>query len=220
MANKALCVGINDYPVDGADLQGCVNDANAWADLLVERFDFPRSQVRLLTDRRAKKAAILDGLKKLLAGAKKGDILAFTNSSHGSYIPDKENDEPDGYDETICPWDVRDAQITDDELRRILEDIPTGVRFTMVSRLVSFRQRHAGRARGGHSRAAVPGQATRSIPQPRSDPAHASPAGLAQHETARAHRHSVGNAARPRLGLPRRRVLVRRADRVEVPTVR
>ena len=35
MANKALCVGINDYPIDGADLQGCVNDANAWADLLV-----------------------------------------------------------------------------------------------------------------------------------------------------------------------------------------
>jgi metacaspase-1 len=133
MANKALCVGINDYPVDGADLQGCVNDANAWADLLVDRFDFPRSQVRVLTDRRAKKAAILDGLKKLLAGAKAGDIIAFTNSSHGSYIPDRQDDEPDGYDETICPWDVRDAQITDDELRRILADIPTGVRFTMVS---------------------------------------------------------------------------------------
>ena len=133
MANRALCVGINDYPVEGADLQGCVNDANAWADLLVTRFDFPRTRVKLLLDRRAKKKAILDGLKSMIAGSKAGDILVFTNSSHGSYVPDKQDDEPDGYDETMCPWDVEDAQITDDELRGILEDIPTGVRFTLVS---------------------------------------------------------------------------------------
>ncbi len=133
MVNKALCVGINDYPVDGADLQGCVNDANAWADLLTKRFDFPGSSVKLLTDRGAKKKAIVDGLKNLIAGASAGDILVFTNSSHGSYIPDKDDDEPDRYDETMCPWDVKDAQITDDELRGILEDIPRGVRFTLVS---------------------------------------------------------------------------------------
>jgi len=133
VANKALCVGINDYPVDGADLQGCVNDANAWADLLVTRFDFSRGSVKMLTDRRAKKKPILDGLKSLIAGSKEGDILVFTNSSHGSYIPDTDDDEPEGYDETMCPWDVKDAQITDDELRGILEDIPRGVRFTLIS---------------------------------------------------------------------------------------
>ena len=37
MAKRAFCVGINDYPYDGSDLNGCVNDANAWADLLIER---------------------------------------------------------------------------------------------------------------------------------------------------------------------------------------
>lgn len=26
---RALCVGINDYPYDGNDLNGCVNDAKA-----------------------------------------------------------------------------------------------------------------------------------------------------------------------------------------------
>ena len=133
MANRALCVGINDYPVDGADLAGCVNDANAWADLLATRFDFPRSSVKVLTDRRAKKKPILDGIKALIAGAKEGDILVFTNSSHGSYLPDTDDDEPEGYDETLCPWDVEDAQITDDELRVILADIPSGVRFTFIS---------------------------------------------------------------------------------------
>lgn len=133
MANGALCVGINDYPVDGADLAGCVNDATAWADLLTKRFDFPGSSVKLLTDRRARKKPILDGLKTLIAGAAAGDLLVFTNSSHGSYLPDRDDDEPDSYDETICPWDVKEAQITDDELREVLADIPRGVRFTLVS---------------------------------------------------------------------------------------
>lgn len=133
MANRALCVGINDYPVDGADLQGCVNDANDWADLLVARFDFPRGSVKMLRDRQAKKKAIVEGLKAMLAGAREGDVLVFTNSSHGSYIPDTADDEPDGYDEILCPWDIRDEQLTDDELREVLEDIPRGVRFTMVS---------------------------------------------------------------------------------------
>ena len=34
MALKALCVGINDYPIANADLRGCVNDAKAWANTL------------------------------------------------------------------------------------------------------------------------------------------------------------------------------------------
>jgi hypothetical protein len=33
MAKRAFCVGINDYPYDGSDLNGCINDARAWADL-------------------------------------------------------------------------------------------------------------------------------------------------------------------------------------------
>ena len=134
MTNRALCVGINDYPVAGADLMGCVNDARAWAELLRERFDFPHRNVRVLTDRRATKAAILGALKDhVLAGARRGDVLVFTNSSHGSYVPDREDDEPDGYDETMCPYDVRTAQITDDELREILADVPRGVRMTVIS---------------------------------------------------------------------------------------
>lgn len=133
MANRALCVGINDYPVDGSDLAGCVNDARGWADLLTRRFDFPRSSVRVVTDRQATKKRILDELGKLLAGAAADDVLVFTNSSHGSYIPDTDKDEPDRYDETLCPYDVHEGQITDDDLRGLLAEIPKGVRFTMVS---------------------------------------------------------------------------------------
>jgi len=133
MANKALCVGINDYPIEGADLMGCVNDASAWAGLLMDRYDFARRNVKMLTDSRATKAAIVGGIDWLLTDVQAGDVLVFTNSSHGSYIPDKEDDEPDGYDETMCPYDSRDAQLTDDELRVFLAEVPDGVHLTLIS---------------------------------------------------------------------------------------
>ena len=40
MTKKALCVGINDYPIAGMDLKGCVNDAKAWSTLLRKHYDF------------------------------------------------------------------------------------------------------------------------------------------------------------------------------------
>src|SRR5207247_9505185 len=88
MAKKAFCVGINDYPIDGADLKGCVNDAESWGSLLRDHFDFPSADIRVVTDAEATKANVLAGLKDLLAGAGQGDVLVFTNSSHGSQIPD------------------------------------------------------------------------------------------------------------------------------------
>lgn len=30
MANRAPCIGVNDYPGSGMDLRGCVNDAKDW----------------------------------------------------------------------------------------------------------------------------------------------------------------------------------------------
>ena len=69
MSKKAFCVGINDYPYPGYDLYGCVNDANAWAHLLIDHYDFPRSNVNIITDSQATKQNIVNGLKDLLKGA-------------------------------------------------------------------------------------------------------------------------------------------------------
>lgn len=132
MAKKALCVGINDYPYEGNDLKGCVNDALAWADLLVGHFDFPRPDVKVLTDRQATKRNIMAGLRNLLAGATSGDVLVFANSSHGTYVADTSGDEPK-YDEAICPYDVARNLILDDELRALFADLPRGVRLTVIS---------------------------------------------------------------------------------------
>ncbi len=132
MVKKAFCVGINDYPIDGADLKGCVNDAQQWASLLTDHFDFPPSDVRVMTDSQATKANILGGLKDLLAGASSGDVLVFTNSSHGSQIPDTSGDEPT-YDEVMCPYDIRDNALVDDELRELFAGLPKGIRLTVIS---------------------------------------------------------------------------------------
>lgn len=132
MSKKALCVGINDYPYNGNDLKGCVNDANDWAQLLIKQYDFPSSDVQLLIDAQAKKAAVIAALKHLLTGAQAGDILVFTNSSHGTYVTEKGGDEPN-YDEAICPYNIDANLIVDDELRELFTPVPKGVRLTVIS---------------------------------------------------------------------------------------
>lgn len=131
MTRKALCVGINDYPFGEAnDLRGCINDANDWASLLKDNFDF--TDVKQLLNDAATSSNIIAHLKQLLSGAKAGDVLVFTNASHGTYLADTDKDEPK-FDEAICPHDCDSNLIIDDDLRLLFADIPKGVRFTVIS---------------------------------------------------------------------------------------
>ncbi|HEY5885339.1 MAG TPA: caspase family protein [Pyrinomonadaceae bacterium] len=131
MTKKALCVGINDYPFGEAnDLRGCVNDANDWSNLLRNHFDF--TDVKQLLNSDATKENIVAGLEDLLAGATNGDVLVFTNASHGTYLADKNGDEPK-FDEAICPYDTDSELLVDDELRNLFLNIPNGVRLTVIS---------------------------------------------------------------------------------------
>ncbi len=59
MANRAICVGINDYPGTNMDLAGCVNDAKDWQALLERR----GYRVDALHDREATRARIVDALR-------------------------------------------------------------------------------------------------------------------------------------------------------------
>ena len=128
---RALCVGINDYPYDGNDLNGCVNDAHAWAELLTKRYGFGASDVRVMTDAEATKRNVIAALKDLLSGAQSGDVLVFQNSSHGSYVADRSGDE-ETYDEILCPYDIESNHIVDDELRGLISGLRTGVRLTVI----------------------------------------------------------------------------------------
>jgi len=139
MAKKALLVGINDYAPVGAggpDLRGCVNDVRDMANTLNVLGIVPAvpASMRILTDARATRAAILDGLRWLVAGAKKGDTLVFHYSGHGSQVVDVSGDEPlDKKDETICPHDYASAgMIKDDDLRAVISGLARGANLDVL----------------------------------------------------------------------------------------
>lgn len=124
MAKKklAVCAGLN-YPGTDAALAGCINDANDWAAALVER----GYEVRKLYE--PTKAELLAELKAMVARSSYGDRLAFTYSGHGSWVPDRDGDEPDGRDEVLVCKDYRaGGLLTDDELHQVFTQTPWGVR--------------------------------------------------------------------------------------------
>lgn len=130
MAKKALCIGINDYPGTQNDLSGCVNDANDWAAELAGR----GFAVTRLLDGQATKAAMAAAIGALVSGAASGDSVVITYSGHGTWVPDRSGDEPDGRDEGLCPWDIAAAgPLLDDDIGRLFARRAAGVRVLLLS---------------------------------------------------------------------------------------
>src|SRR5690349_8629546 len=99
---RALLVGINSYP--GQRLTGCVNDVTAMAEFLVARCGFAKSDIRILVDNRADKAAIIERLGWLLGGLQKGGRILFHYSGHGVKIASRNAiGDVHHIDEAICP---------------------------------------------------------------------------------------------------------------------
>ncbi|MEO5353402.1 MAG: caspase family protein [Magnetococcus sp. XQGC-1] len=148
MAKKALLVGINQYAHINP-LSGCVNDVKDMANTLTSLGIVPAQpgSMRILTDGNATRANILEGLKWLVSGAKRGDLLVFHYSGHGSYVVDTSGDEVDGKDETICPQDMRVDRdmITDDTLA----DLFKGINPNEVTLEVILDSCHSGTATRG-----------------------------------------------------------------------
>jgi hypothetical protein len=150
VTKKALCIGIDDYGhvrglgMRDLNLKGCVNDANAWADLLVNHYDFTRDDIKFLTDAEATKKNIIKGIKDLLAGAQSGDVLVLTNSSHGTYsayvtgdgkvdsAEEQQKREIRKNNAAFCPHDYPEL-IIDDELRELFDGVKTGVNTTFIA---------------------------------------------------------------------------------------
>lgn len=129
MAKRALCVGINDYPGTNQDLNGCINDAADWQELLEAR----GYHVERLIDAQATRAAIVDGLTRLVENAGADDSLVFTFSGHGSWLPDDDSDEPDARDEMLCPHDVmKDQYLLDDDLHALFSRKPEQARLYVI----------------------------------------------------------------------------------------
>lgn len=132
---KALLVGINKYKIPGANLNGCVNDVTNLRDILLKYFGFDISDIKVITDERATKKAILDGLNWLCDGARANDSILFQFSGHGSQIVDKNGDEyKDNLDEILCPHDMDwdGTYIVDDELNEIFSKLDPKVNIDII----------------------------------------------------------------------------------------
>ncbi len=131
---RALLIGINDYAAAGnpsaprgiRNLEGAVNDVTAMREMLLARYGFEDPDVLVLTDQEATREAILQSIQNHLeAPAKKGDVLLFYFSGHGSQVLNSRSDEPDHMDETIVPADALGGKpdIRDKELRALFNRI-------------------------------------------------------------------------------------------------
>lgn len=130
MAKQALCIGINDYPGTGMDLQGCVNDARDWAQELQQR----GFTVSMLLDGQATKSAMAQAMGSVIEQAQPGDLVVITYSGHGTYVPDMDDEEVDGLDEALCPYDIRSqGALTDDEIHELFLRRQPKVKLVLIS---------------------------------------------------------------------------------------
>lgn len=121
MDKAALLIGIN-YKNTNHELNGCINDVNDVKQVLISQYSFNKKNIKIISDDTTNpptRQNIMNGIDWLIEKNKNGcSSLWFHYSGHGSYILDKNNDETDGYDETIYTLDNK--EITDDELNKML----------------------------------------------------------------------------------------------------
>jgi hypothetical protein len=122
---RALLIGIDSYPnfPEQAQLAGCVNDVEAMAGLLINRFSFPAANVERVVDGAATQAGIRAALGRLVEQAGAHDVVVIHYAGHGSRMADPK--APDGMDETIVPSDsgrapFENRDICDAEIHRWL----------------------------------------------------------------------------------------------------
>ncbi|XP_076902020.1 metacaspase-1-like [Bidens hawaiensis] len=119
-------------------LKGTNYDVISMKDLLVKRFRFPKSSIRILAEMdpypHPTKRNIQEALRWLVKDNQPGDSLVFYFSGHGLRQPDFFDDEIDGFDETICPLDFRTAgMIVDNEINdTIVRPLKDGVKLHAI----------------------------------------------------------------------------------------
>jgi len=137
MTKRAVVVGINDYT--GIDSSGssnlgcCVADATSVVDLLQTAFGFDSSDMVVLKDRAATRAAVMSALTNMVNAGQAGDVACFYYSGHGSIQPAAPNDPNcERFYESICT--ATRPFLTDSDLFSIANRLqPSAVNFTVIA---------------------------------------------------------------------------------------
>lgn len=130
--STALCIGLNSvdpghYQGWSGELEACEADARDMATLA--RAAGVKDVTTLLTAQ-AGRRPVLNAIQAAADRLTAGDFFLLTYSGHGGQLPDRNNDEPDGQDETWCLFD---GELVDDELFMALSQFTDGVRIVVLS---------------------------------------------------------------------------------------
>ncbi len=127
---KALLVGINEYPDPGSSLQACHNDVALFRSVLENTYGFPPESILEVKDRQATAAGLTRAIKEhLIQGTQEGDVVVFFYAGHGTNVKDLDGDEADGVDEALVTYDFDEQDpktwFTDDLIFELFSRIPT-----------------------------------------------------------------------------------------------
>lgn len=102
----ALIVAVGNYPEStGWQKIHAENDARMMEELLMHQ-GFEKRNITILENEKATREGILKAINQyLIERAAPGDVLFFQFSGHGQQIADDNQDELDGFDEAIVPFD-------------------------------------------------------------------------------------------------------------------
>ena len=123
----SLSFGINKYSNPANNLEGCVNDATTWRNILKDKYGF---DTKLLLDSDVTSSNFTNLIIELTKKCVSDDVFVLTYSGHGSSVVDKNGDEPDGKDECICLYD---RFFIDDEIKSLFDKFIKGVRICFIS---------------------------------------------------------------------------------------
>ena len=123
-----LSLGINDYPGNNNDLQGCANDSFELSHRLRNVYYYDESG--LIQDTRATVARFTQAILALAAKAVAGDWVTITFSGHGTSVVCTHGDEADGRDEAFCLYD---GILLDNDMGRLMDAFKPGVMVTIFA---------------------------------------------------------------------------------------
>ncbi|KAJ6853981.1 metacaspase-9 [Iris pallida] len=131
----ATLVGCNYFNTRN-ELRGCINDVVSMRELIVGRFGFDPADVVVITDEPGSEVQptgknIREALRAMVDRAEAGDVLFFHYSGHGTLIPAAKPHHGHKRDEAIVPVDFN--LITDVDFRQLVDRLPAGVSFTIIS---------------------------------------------------------------------------------------
>lgn len=127
----SLHIGINNVdPAHYEGWEGSLVACEADAEDMEAIADSQNFTTHRLWTAKATRSAVFAALHEFGDSLVEGDMLFLTYAGHGGQVPDLNDDEPDGRDETWCLYD---GELIDDELYSLFARFKPGVRVFVLS---------------------------------------------------------------------------------------